>query len=312
MQGHGPPVDWWAVGVLVYEMTHGHTPFSDRGAVDDVLQLYRNIGNPAFRVCYDASLPPPLLSFAKRLLRRNPATRLGSPADGAAAGSQAVRAHEWLRDVAWEAPGAWRRLDPLSLQPTTPGAAGEVGGCSEEQAEQQAEEQAEELSGRGTERAVPVPVPQQQQPPPAVGGEEGSGEEGSPLRRAPGLAPSPKPRSPRRRSHDLSRGRHSAAPAQRRRQSHDLATRSPYSLMTRMLLLQQGGSAQWVRKASSLAEGGESEWGDSLGGTAAAAAAAVRSPLPLNGDRLVAFTAGWASDGLLAQEQPVPLATPTS
>jgi len=214
--------------------------------------------------------------------------------------------------VAWEAPGAWRRLDPLSLQPTTPGAAGEVGGCSEEQAEQQAEEQAEELSGRGTERAVPVPVPQQQQPPPAVGGEEGSGEEGSPFRRAPGLAPSPKPRSPRRRSHDLSRGRHSAAPAQRRRQSHDLATRSPYSLMTRMLLLQQGGSAQWVRKASSLAEGGESESGDSLGGTAAAAAAAVRSPLSLPSDRLVAFTAGWASDGLLAQEQPVPLATPTS
>jgi len=82
--------------------------------------------------------------------------------------------------------------------------------------------------------------------------------------------------------------------------------------MTRMLLLQQGGSAQWVRKASSLAEGGESESGDSLGGTAAAAAAAVRSPLPLPSDRLVAFTAGWASDGLLAQEQPVPLATPTS
>ena len=64
MQGHGPPVDWWAVGVLVYEMTHGHTPFSDRGAVDDVLQLYRNIGNPAFRVCYDASLPPPRVSPA--------------------------------------------------------------------------------------------------------------------------------------------------------------------------------------------------------------------------------------------------------
>jgi len=218
--------------------------------------------------------------------------------------------------VAWEAPRAWRRLDPLSLQPTTPGAAGEVGGCGEERAEQQAEQQAEEqaeelseeLSGRGTERAVPVPVPQQQ--PPAVGGEEGSGEEGSPLRRAPGLAPSPKPRSPRRRSYDLSPGRHSAAPAQRRRQSHDLATRSPYSLMTRMLLLQQGGSAQWVRKASSLAEGSEGEWGDSLGGGGGGIGA--RSPLTLPCDRLVAYTAGWASDGLLAQEQPVPLATPTS
>jgi serine/threonine protein kinase len=38
-KGHSKPVDWWAFGVLLYEMLIGHTPFVD----DDPLQIYHNI-----------------------------------------------------------------------------------------------------------------------------------------------------------------------------------------------------------------------------------------------------------------------------
>lgn len=40
-QGHGKPVDWWCLGVLVYEMLAGFPPFQD----DDPMNIYRKIIN---------------------------------------------------------------------------------------------------------------------------------------------------------------------------------------------------------------------------------------------------------------------------
>lgn len=38
-QGHGAPVDWWSVGILLYELTYGFTPF--RGARRD--ETFENV-----------------------------------------------------------------------------------------------------------------------------------------------------------------------------------------------------------------------------------------------------------------------------
>lgn len=38
-QGHGKAVDWWALGVLVYEMLAGYPPFAD----DDPMATYKKI-----------------------------------------------------------------------------------------------------------------------------------------------------------------------------------------------------------------------------------------------------------------------------
>jgi serine/threonine protein kinase len=37
--GHGKPVDWWALGILIYEMITGIDPFS----ADDPMNIYQNI-----------------------------------------------------------------------------------------------------------------------------------------------------------------------------------------------------------------------------------------------------------------------------
>jgi serine/threonine protein kinase len=130
VQGHGPCVDWWALGVVTYQMCHGCTPFSEQGSVTDVLHLYRNISHPDFKVGYDETLPRPLLSFIKRLLRRNPDSRLGAhpKAEGSgaaaaagAAGACAVREHEWLAGARWDAPAEWTRPDPALLHPQAHG-----------------------------------------------------------------------------------------------------------------------------------------------------------------------------------------------
>ena len=56
----------WALGIFLYEMLRGRTPFKGE-ALDDI-QVYKNIVNPGFAVHYPpslsaqvwATLPPPL------------------------------------------------------------------------------------------------------------------------------------------------------------------------------------------------------------------------------------------------------------
>jgi len=97
MQGHGAAVDWWALGVITYELLHGHTPFSAEGTLDRPVDIYRRITHPDFKVSYADHLSKPALSFLKRLLRRKCASRLG------ASGAAEVRGHGWLSHIGWAA-----------------------------------------------------------------------------------------------------------------------------------------------------------------------------------------------------------------
>lgn len=38
-KGHGKPVDWWTLGILIYEMNAGIDPFSD----EDPMAIYQKI-----------------------------------------------------------------------------------------------------------------------------------------------------------------------------------------------------------------------------------------------------------------------------
>ncbi|XP_028164015.1 protein kinase C isoform X2 [Ostrinia furnacalis] len=97
---YGPSVDWWALGVLVYEMLAGQPPFE----ADNEDDLFESILHDD--VLYPVWLSKEAVSILKGFMTKNPARRLG-----VSGGAGGIRAHAFFRDVDWDALAA-RRLRP--------------------------------------------------------------------------------------------------------------------------------------------------------------------------------------------------------
>jgi protein-serine/threonine kinase len=91
-KGYTKMVDFWSLGVLVFEMCCGWSPFY----ADDTQQMYKNIAFGKVRFPKDA-LSPEGRNFVKGLLNRNPLHRLGSNGD-----ALELQAHPFFHDVDWK------------------------------------------------------------------------------------------------------------------------------------------------------------------------------------------------------------------
>ncbi|KPJ17069.1 Protein kinase C epsilon type [Papilio machaon] len=97
---YGPSVDWWALGVLLYEMLAGQPPFE----ADNEDDLFESILHDD--VLYPVWLSKDAVSILKGFMTKSPVRRLG-----VAGGAAGIRAHAFFRDMDWEAL-AQRRLRP--------------------------------------------------------------------------------------------------------------------------------------------------------------------------------------------------------
>ncbi|KAI7838861.1 hypothetical protein COHA_007362 [Chlorella ohadii] len=91
--GHSRAVDWWAVGVLIYEMVAGYPPFYQ----EDRVAMFRAICSTDFK--YPAHFSKELRDLVKRLLVRSTARRLGCTSGGATE----VKQHPWFKGFDWDA-----------------------------------------------------------------------------------------------------------------------------------------------------------------------------------------------------------------
>lgn len=86
-------VDWWGLGVLIYEMLVGESPFPG----DDEEEVFDSIVNDEVR--YPRFLSTEAISIMRRLLRRNPERRLGAGERDA----EDVKKHPFFRLTDWNA-----------------------------------------------------------------------------------------------------------------------------------------------------------------------------------------------------------------
>ncbi|XP_039591726.1 serine/threonine-protein kinase N2-like [Polypterus senegalus] len=84
-------VDWWGLGVLIFEMLVGESPFPG----DDEEEVFDSIVNDEVR--YPRFLSTESISIMRRLLRRNPERRLGAGERDA----EDVKKHPFFRNVDW-------------------------------------------------------------------------------------------------------------------------------------------------------------------------------------------------------------------
>mmetsp|Transcript_18646 Transcript_18646/g.56351 ORF Transcript_18646/g.56351 Transcript_18646/m.56351 type:complete len:723 (+) Transcript_18646:282-2450(+) len=90
--GHGPSVDWWSFGILMYELVYGFTPF--RGAKRD--QTFENILKRPLVFPQRPEISKPCQDLISSLLVRDPASRLGGTA-----GAEEIKGHAFFADVNW-------------------------------------------------------------------------------------------------------------------------------------------------------------------------------------------------------------------
>ncbi|KAI9792230.1 MAG: hypothetical protein M1835_008022 [Candelina submexicana] len=101
-QGYTKTVDWWTLGVLLYEMLTGLPPFYD----ENTNEMYRKILSEPLHFPSEDIVPPQAKSLLIKLLDRDPARRLGSN------GAAEIKGHHFFTSI------DWRKLLQRKYEPT--------------------------------------------------------------------------------------------------------------------------------------------------------------------------------------------------
>lgn len=100
-KGHGRAVDWWSLGILIYEMLVGYPPFCD----EDSLGTYNRILKG--KVVFPAHVSLHAKDLIRKLLQIDLSKRYGCLTGGI----NDVKGHPWFRSISWSAVKG-RKINP--------------------------------------------------------------------------------------------------------------------------------------------------------------------------------------------------------
>ncbi|KAI9203324.1 kinase-like domain-containing protein [Polychytrium aggregatum] len=92
--GYDASVDWWSLGIILYECTYGRRPYATKST--ELLQraiIYNDIPFPKSPVGEEC------LDFIRKLLSRDSHKRIGSRSAG---GFEALKQHSFFNDINWD------------------------------------------------------------------------------------------------------------------------------------------------------------------------------------------------------------------
>ncbi|GIL96732.1 hypothetical protein Vretimale_2539 [Volvox reticuliferus] len=119
--GHGPGVDWWSLGILIFELMYGTTPF--RGSRRD--ETFDNIIKSPLRFPSKPVISDEGRDLIEKLLIKDVGRRLGTRT-----GANEIKAHPWFKGINW----ALLRNEPPPYVPRraskTTGSGGGSGGAA--------------------------------------------------------------------------------------------------------------------------------------------------------------------------------------
>lgn len=111
-KGHDFSVDFWSLGILVYELLTGNPPFSGT----DQMMTYNLILKGIEKMDFPRKITRKPEDLIRRLCRQNPTERLGNLKNGI----NDIKKHRWLSGFNWEGLKARNLPSPLRRELSGP------------------------------------------------------------------------------------------------------------------------------------------------------------------------------------------------
>ncbi len=109
-EGYGCSTDIWALGIMIYEMLVGTTPFyNPEGTSED---MYKRITDPKEEIPFPEDFKElQAKDLIKQILVRDPSRRLGVKSRR---GYKSIREHSWLSGMDWNGILAQKAFPPFT------------------------------------------------------------------------------------------------------------------------------------------------------------------------------------------------------
>lgn len=104
--GHTIAVDWWTLGILLFELMTGHPPFE----ADSHMQIFGKVMKGINKVRFPPNVQGPLADLVKAVLRKEPSMRLPMRPGGV----QNLKDHAWFHSFDWQSLEALTMAPPYS------------------------------------------------------------------------------------------------------------------------------------------------------------------------------------------------------